>query len=115
MRINKYFMPGISIAVLLITITVSQLVGIWQVTGSVNAVPLDASGRPDPLAIKGKMTLEEVIVLYQVPAEYLYASLGLPPEFPASTQLKELESVIADFEIDRVRQAVIDYYAAHPR
>lgn len=114
MRINKYFMPGISLVALLATVAAAQLAGVWQVTGSTTVIPVDASGRPDPLAIKGKMTLEDIIVQYQVPAEYLYAALELPADLPVSTQLKELESVIPNFEIDRVRQLVADYYAAHP-
>lgn len=114
MRVNKYVLPIGVIVVLFATVLVAQAAGTWQVTGSTTVIPTTTSGRPDPEAIKGKMTLDEVITTYKIPQVDLYAALKLPADLPTSTQVKELESVIQDFEVDLVRQAVQDYYAAHP-
>jgi hypothetical protein len=114
MRVNKYVMPIILVVAMFAVVLVAQATGSWQVTGSTQIVPTTTSGRPDPEAIKGKMTLDEIITTYGIPQADLYAALKLPSDLPTSKQVKELESVIQDFEVDSVRQAVIDYYAAHP-
>jgi hypothetical protein len=114
MKVNKYILPIGAIIVLFATVLAAQAAGVWQVTGSTTIIPTTASGRPDPEAIKGKMTLDEIIAGYKIPQADLYAALELPADLPASTQIKELESVIPDFEVDLVRQAVQDYYDAHP-
>jgi hypothetical protein len=114
MRVNKYAMPVLSIAVLIAVVLAAQALGIWQVTGSTTVIAVDGSGRGNPDEIKGKMTLDEIIQGYGIPQADLYAALGLPPDTPPSTQVKSLESIIPDFEVDLVRQAVKDYYAAHP-
>jgi hypothetical protein len=56
-------------------VLVAQATGSWQVTGSTQIVPTTTSGRPDPEAIKGKMTLDEVITTYGIPQADLYAAL----------------------------------------
>jgi len=114
MRVNKYAMPVLSIAVLFAVVFAAQALGVWQVTGSTTVIAVDSSGRGNPDEIKGKMTLDEIIRGYGIPQADLDAALGLPPDTPASTQVKSLETIIPDFEVDLVRQAVKDYYAAHP-
>ncbi len=114
MRVNKYVMPIVLIVSMFAVVLAAQAAGMWLVTGSTQVVPTTASGRPDPEAIKGKMTLDEVIAAYAVPQADLYAALQLPAELPASTAIKDLESVIPNFEVDLVRQAVKDHYAAYP-
>ncbi len=114
MRLNKYVMPAVAIVAMFAVVLVAQAGGAWQVTGSTQIVPTTAAGRPDPEAIKGKMTLDEIVKTYAVPQADLYAALGLPADMSSSTAVKELESVIANFEVDVVRQVVKDYYAAHP-
>jgi hypothetical protein len=114
MRVNKYAMPIVLIVAMFAVTLVAQATGAWQVTGSTTVVPTTTSGRPDPEAIKGKMTLDEIITTYGVPKDDLYAGAKLPADFPTSKQAKEIESVISGFELDTLRQAVKDYYAAHP-
>ncbi len=114
MRVNKYVMPVIMIVAMFAVVLVAQAAGAWQVTGSTKIVPMTAAGRPDPEAIKGKMTLDEIIQTYGMSQPDLYAALGLPADTATSTAVKDLESVIPNFEVDVVRQAVKDYYTAHP-
>lgn len=114
MRVNKYLMPALSIAVLFAVVLVAQVAGVWQVTGSTTVIAVDGSGRGDPDQIKGKMTLDEIIQGYGIPQADLYAALKIPADTPTSTKVKDLESLIPAFEVDLVRQAVRDYYAAHP-
>ncbi len=114
MRINKYLMPVVLIVSMFVVVLVAQAAGAWQVTGSTQVIPTTASGRPDPQAIKGKMTLDEIVTTYGMPQADLYAALQLPAELATSTAIKDLESVIPNFEVDLVRQAVTDYYVAHP-
>ncbi len=114
MRVNKYVLPLGVIVVLFATLLIAQVAGAWQVTGSTTVIPTTTSGRPDPEAIKGKMTLDEVITTYKIPQADLYSALKLPADLATSTQIKDLESVIQDFEVDLVKQAVQDYYTTHP-
>ncbi len=114
MRVNKYVMPIVLIVSMFVVVLAAQAAGMWQVTGSTQVVPTTTSGRPDPEAIKGKMTLDEVITTYGVPQADLYAALQLPAETATSTAIKDLESILPNFEVDLVRQAVKDYYAAQP-
>jgi len=114
MKVNKYVMPIVLIAAMFTVVLVAQATGAWQVTGSTTVIPTTTGGHPDPEAIKGKMTLDEIITTYGIPKEDLYAGAQLPADFPTSKQAKEIESVIPGFEIDTLRQAVEDYYATHP-
>ena len=114
MRVNKYVVPIVLIVAMFAVVLVAQAAGAWQVTGSTTVVPTTTSGRPDPEAIKGKMTLDEIITTYGVPKEDLYAGAQLPADFHTSKQAKEIESVVQGFELDTLRQAVKDYYATHP-
>jgi hypothetical protein len=114
MRVNKYVMPIALIVAMFATVLVAQAAGIWQVSGTTQVIPNPATGRPDPELIKGKMTLDEIITQYRIPKGDLYSALQLSADIPTSKQVKELESIIPDFEVDLVRQAVKDYYAAHP-
>ncbi len=114
MRVNKYGMPIVLIVSMFVVVLAAQATGAWQVTGSTQVVPTTTSGRPDPEAIKGKMTLDEVITTYGVPQADLYGALHLPAETATSTAIKDLESILPNFEVDLVRQAVKDYYATHP-
>lgn len=114
MRVNKYAMPVILIVAMFVVVLAAQATGSWQVVGSTQVVPLTTTGRPDPEAIKGKMTLEEIMTLCGIPQEALYSALKLSPDTPTSTQAKELEGKVQDFSIDVVRQVVKDYYATHP-
>ncbi len=114
MKVNPYLMPIVLIVTLFAGVLAAQAAGVWQVTGSTAVIAVDNTGRGNPDEIKGKMTLDEIVQGYGIPQAELYAALGIPADTPASTQAKDLESLIPDFEIDRVRQAVKDYYAANP-
>ncbi len=114
MRVSKYVMPIVLIMAMVAVALVAQATGAWQVTGSTTVIPTTTGGRPDPEAIKGKMTLDDIITTYGVPKDDLYAGAKLPTDFPMSKQAKEIESVISGFELDALREAVKDYYAAHP-
>ncbi len=114
MKVNKYVMPVTLIAVIFAGVFIAQAAGWWQVTGMPTVINVDSTGRGNPDDIKGKITLDEIVRGYGIPQADLYAALNIPAETPASTKVKDLESMIPDFEVDLVRQAVRDYYAANP-
>ena len=89
---------------------------LWPVTSEQTStvIPTTADGRPDPEAIKGKMTLQEIITTYHIPQAGLYDALQLPADLPTSTQAKALKELVPGFEMELMRQAVRDYYADHP-
>jgi len=111
MTLNKYILPIGMIAVLLITVLAAQATGHWQVSGAGQAIPTTSDGQPDPQGIKGRMTLAEIIEVYQIPQADLYAALELPADLPTSTQLKEIEKIVPGFEVSRVRELVTEYNA----
>ncbi len=114
MKVNKYVMPVTLIGVILAGVVIAQAAGWWQVTGTSTVISRDSTGRGNPDDIKGKATLDEIVRGYGIPQAELYAALKIPADIPASTKVKDLESMIPDFEVDVVRQAVRDYYTANP-
>ena len=110
MKVHKYVLPILAIVLLLGTVQVAKVLGYWSTTGK-GEIVVDEAGQPDPTGIKGWMTLQDVVATYGIPQERLYADIGLPAEQDPATPLKELESVVPDFELELVREGVRVYYA----
>jgi hypothetical protein len=91
---------------LALTIGTSQVAGKWKTRPA--AVSLtDKLGRPDPEAIRGWMTLEDVSSGYGIPIPTLYSAAGLPANVAPSTALKDVSRTYRlEFEPDRIREIV---------
>ncbi|MBC7259680.1 MAG: hypothetical protein H5T65_10570 [Chloroflexi bacterium] len=113
MRVHRYVLPFVFIAVLLGSVQVAKVAGYWSTSGK-TVVRVDASGQADPADIKGWMTLAQVSELYGIPKEELWARLNLPADLPADTALKDVEKLVPDFETSAVRDAVAAYRAEQP-
>jgi hypothetical protein len=93
MRINPFIYGIFVLTIFLGVIYGFQTAGLWSVSGK-----LTASGEAvQPLAedvssIKGWMTLDQILSVYNVPLDELVAQFGLPADTPASAALKDLES-----------------------
>jgi len=93
MRIKPYLFGILVLAIFLGTILVFQTAGIWSVSGKTTS-----SGEAvqpsvfDVNTIKGWMTLEQIVSVYNVPLADLLSQFNLPADTPASTAIKDLES-----------------------
>lgn len=70
-------------------------------------LPEDGSPLPGS-QIKGRMSLQEVVDLCQVPLEYLVAELGLPEDVDTQMRMRELAGQLG-FEVMTVREVVERY------
>jgi hypothetical protein len=113
MKVHRYVLPFVLIAVLLGSTLVGKAIGYWSTSGK-TAVMVDETGAADPEGIKGWMTLAQVSETYGIPKEELWARLNLPADLPADTALKDLEALIDGFETSAVRDAVVAYRAENP-
>lgn len=109
MKVHKYVMPILAIVMLLGTVQVAKVLGYWSTTGK-GEIAVDETGQADPAGIKGWMTLQDIVGTYGIPQDRLYADIGLPADQDPATPLKELESVVPDFEVELVREVVRAYY-----
>lgn len=107
-RINGYLMPVLAVLALLGSVWIAKAAGAWQTSGR-DQVMLDESGQPDPVGIKGWMTLAGVSEDYGVPLDALYTMIGAAPDLPADTPLKELEGFVPGFSVSTVRAGVAAY------
>ena len=103
---NKYLMPILVLVALLGSYVVAQAAGFWAVSGK---AMIDLENLTSSADIRGWMTLEQVIQGFGIPQAVLYAALGIPADIPASSALKDLEGIVAGFEITAVREAVDAY------
>jgi hypothetical protein len=81
--------------------------GVWSVSGKITsggeAVQPQAG---DVDSIKGWMTLEQIITIYDVPLADLLAHFNLPADTPASSAIKDLES--EEFSVTNLRDWLQD-------
>ena len=107
-RVNKYLMPVLVLAMLLGSVFVAKAAGVWKTSGR-GEVMVDESGRPDPAGIKGWMTLEGVSETYGVPLDALYVMIGAGREVPPETEMKTLEGLLPGVGVYTVRAGVAAY------
>jgi len=113
MKVHRYVLPLVLIAVLLGSTLVGKAIGYWSTSGQ-SAIMVDETGAADPEGIKGWMTLAQVSETYGIPKEELWARLNLPADLPVETALKDVEALIEGFETSAVRDAVVAYRAENP-
>jgi hypothetical protein len=102
--------PVLVVVALLGSVWIAKAAGVWQTSGR-GQVLLDEGGRPDPLGIKGWMTLSEVSETYGLPLEAVYVMIGAASDVPPSTALKDLEKLVPGMEVSAVRVGVAAYQA----
>lgn len=103
MRVNKWFVPVLAVALLLGTVGVAQATGWWIVSGK---SMVDAQNMTSSADIKGWMSFQQVADGFGMETAALYAELGLPDDLPPATALKEMEAIIPGFEVSTVREAI---------
>ncbi|MCB9117690.1 MAG: hypothetical protein H6639_22300 [Caldilineaceae bacterium] len=103
MRVNKWFVPVLAVALLLGTVGVAQATGWWIVSGK---SMVDAQNMKSSADIKGWMSFQQVADGFGMETAALYAELGLPADLPPETALKEMEAIIPGFEVSTVREAI---------
>jgi hypothetical protein len=108
-KVNKYLMPFLAIALLLGSIAVAQAMNSW-ITVSTATTTIEGVSRPDPAGIMGSMSLQYVSDTYGIPLEQLYTMIGLPATQDPSATLKSLKSVIPTFETEAVRDGIKKIY-----
>ena len=100
MRVNRFLMPIIVIVALLGTTFIAQAAGFWSTSGK-GSIDLENMTSAD---IKGWMTLQQVMDGLKISKEELYAVGGIPLDIPTETALKDLESIVPNFEISTLRE-----------
>jgi hypothetical protein len=110
MRVNPLLAPALFIVILLGTIAIAQLTGGWIISGrtTINTGELAIDD------IKGWMTLQQVMDGVRISKEDLYALVNLPSDIPTTTALKDLESVVPDFETSTLRDALTKHQETAP-
>lgn len=103
MKVNKWLLPALALALLLGTVGVAQATGWWIVSGK---EMIDVGNLTSGADVKGWMTLQQVADGAGLDAAALYEKLGIPSEVPPETALKDLEGVIEGFEVTTVRDVV---------
>jgi hypothetical protein len=109
-QVNKYLMPILVVVALLGSVWIAKAAGVWQTSGR-GQILLDEGGQPDPLGIKGWMTLSDVSETYGVPLDAVYVMIGAASDIPPDTALKDLERLVPDMEVSAVRAGVAAYLA----
>lgn len=107
-KVNRYLMPILVVLTLLGSVWVAKAAGLWQTSGR-GQILLDESGQANPMGIKGWMTLADIADIYGVPLEALYVMLGVGPEVPPDTALKDLEKLLPGLEVSIIREGVAAY------
>ena len=103
MRVNKYWMPIVTIVTLLGAVLTAKAVGVWQTSGRDMIDPTQPLASAD---IRGWMPLEYLMERLDLSQNQLYDLLGLPASTPPSTPLKDLEDVI---EVSEVRAILAEH------
>jgi hypothetical protein len=102
-RVNKWLLPTLALALLLGTVGAAQAAGWWLVSGR-EMVDLDhLAGGAD---VKGWMTLQQVADGSGIATATLYTRLGLSADILPETPRKDLEGVVEGFETSTVRTVV---------
>jgi hypothetical protein len=111
MRVNKYLLPLLVGAALLGSVGMAQAMGLWEVSAKQAIAPGGLTSSEDA---RGWMTLQQVADGYGLSLADLYRLAGVPQEVPPETALKDLESMLADFETSAVREALGIYLGEAP-
>jgi polyferredoxin len=105
-RFSHPVYAGLLVAGLFGLIGASKAMAVWRTKPAAISVT-DAAGRPDPEAIRGWMTLEDISREFGMPLEELYAGSRLPFSVAATTQIREIRQAYGiDFEPDSIRGVV---------
>jgi hypothetical protein len=108
MRVNRYLVPILFIVALLGTVFVAQSAGMWSTSGRTEV----STQQLAPADIKGWMTLQQVIDGTGLAQADLYRIAGIPADVPPTTALKDVEGIVAGFEISALRDALTAELAA---
>jgi polyferredoxin len=102
------------VAGLALTVGTSQVAGKWRTKPS--AVSLtDQQGKPNPEAVRGWMTLQDISAGYGIPIPVLYSAAGLPSNVAPTTPLKDVARTYRlKFDPDRMREVVRRHLEAKP-
>jgi hypothetical protein len=106
MTVNKYLMPFLVILALFASVTIAKAAGAWSVSGK---QLLDVQALSSGDDVRGWMTFQQLSDGYGIPKDTLYELLGIPPEIAVETALKDMESILADFEVSTVREKIDTY------
>jgi uncharacterized protein YidB (DUF937 family) len=102
-RVNKWLLPTLALLLMLGTVGIAQANGWWIVSGKEMVNVEQLTGGAD---VKGWMTLQQVADGVDIDTATLYAQLSLAAEIPPETALKDLEKIVAGFEVSVVRGVV---------
>ncbi len=105
MYVNKFVAPLLAIALFVGTVAVAQATGYWIVSGKQMVDVENLSSSSD---LRGWMTLQQVSDGLGIEQAEMYTLLGIPADIPASTALKEMETLLPDFDMTGVRAALAD-------
>ncbi len=106
MIVNRFLVPLLAVGLFLGVIAGAVANGNWIVSGK---EMVDLQNMASGAEIKGWMTLQQVADGYAIPPADLYRLSGIPADTPLDTALKDLEGVVADFEISLVRERIDSY------
>ncbi|EKQ56180.1 MULTISPECIES: 4Fe-4S binding protein [unclassified Clostridium] len=81
-------------------IGITKIMGVYEITPPA----VTAETRIAPEEIKGYMTIEEVSVGLHIELNEVYKKLDLPTSIPKDTKLKDIKNIIADFDVEDVRE-----------
>ena len=94
-------------------IGITKLTGIYQDTPpKISLESKTASGtktsevKISSEEIKGYMTLQEISEAFKIDLNELYKKLNIPNSIPKDTKLKDIKNFIADFEVEKAREAL---------
>lgn len=102
--VHPWLYALVGLALFLGTVQGAKLAGIWSTSGRFTSTgqQVQATGA-DPSEIKGWMTVQQLLDAYQIPRAEFDARFGVPADFPATTQLRDLENVSSRFSVSEVR------------
>jgi hypothetical protein len=107
MRINPFFMPALTIALMFGTVFGAQTFGLWSTSGR-DTTTLDAL---TPADVKGWMTLQQVSDGIPIAPADLYPLMDIPADVPPDTALKDLEGIVPGFEVSTLRTRLEEWLA----
>lgn len=107
---NKWWKKRLSpLALLLLSLTLyAGGVGAAKMWDQFDFLPAEVTAETMLTAddIKGYMTLEEVALGTHIDMDTLYESLGLTDEVPGDTMMKNIKTIVPEFEVEAVRDVI---------